>query len=899
MKWEEAPLVDSPKWAGAPLAEEPKWAKAPIAGGKQGSIVDAASRAAGLHGVLLGGIEAGAQVASGFGSQVAGGIRALASPITGEDPRKAIEETQEKLTYQPRTGYGKAISETVAPAFEYLEKGLTFAGEKTAEVTGSPAAGAAVKAGLSIAPIPFLKGRAKGRPEAPIEAKPERPIWEVPKSEIVDPVAHEIAVRIAAKDGKPIPQEVLNDYPDLKPKEIKPPEPPKTVGDFHEPIFKPEVAPQITKGISDLAKEFFAENPKERNPQLLISDDIVRQGLAGKVPEEMLSKHSLKPEEFQVLWRKTVTSAAQTLARLSQIERRLKLTPEEADVLRKNGLDVDDATIIQPLWKRLDNIRRGLLVTQFATAARNAVTQAGRLSLDVLQAPIDASIQSLAGKKPTASPFDGLDQFAQLFKKNKDAVDQILANQPRAREKMFATYMSDVAAADKSAKGKVLSGVEKAVDILNWANKGQELIIRRAVFQANLSQTMRRNGLDLERMIKNNEFDAIPQEHIESAVNKSLEVTFSETPKYGTARRAFIDLINKVPGATLAIPFPRFLMNAVKFLWDYNPTGFLNYLSKRERAAFAAGDTSKMSKAVIGSGLFATALYFRNSDYAGEKWYEAKTPDGKIIDLRPFNPFAAYIFLADIAKRSHEGTLHRLTAKDLAMGVLSTQLRAGTGLYVLDESLKSLASDANNEEKWKRRAKEFAGEIVGGTLMPLAQLRDLYAEFDEESRKLRDTRQEPFLGPIKRQIPGLSKTLPEAEIPTRAGPIEQIHPGVRQLTGISVTGPKNPIEKELDRLGFERYEILRSTGDPALDRKQAEVMGPLVEKIGGRIVKNPSYQKMTDAQKSVLLNEVVEKIRAAARGVAKSTLPAEEHLKQKIENQSPRTRRLLNEIGIQ
>lgn len=109
-------------------------------------------------------------------------------------------------------------------------------------------------------------------------------------------------------------------------------------------------------------------------------------------------------------------------------------------------------------------------------------------------------------------------------------------------------------------------------------------------------------------------------------------------------------------------------MNALKFNFEFSPLGFLRLLSPQQRAAIAQGNTQVLSRGVLGSAMLGAAYQFRNSEYAGEKWYEARLPDS----------------------RSLEGRLESFATKDIALGLLGMNLRAGTGLYAMDRILHGL-----------------------------------------------------------------------------------------------------------------------------------------------------------------------------------------------------------------
>ncbi len=102
---------------------------------------------------------AGLNLASGAVAPIAAGLagigqgaantvrRAVGAPIehTVDD---TVRQTEQALTYQPRTPGGQAYVEGVTAPLRVIAEGANKAGEKTAEFTGSPLLGAAVNTGI-------------------------------------------------------------------------------------------------------------------------------------------------------------------------------------------------------------------------------------------------------------------------------------------------------------------------------------------------------------------------------------------------------------------------------------------------------------------------------------------------------------------------------------------------------------------------------------------------------------------------------------------------------------------------------------------------------------------------------------------------------------------------------
>jgi hypothetical protein len=100
----------------------------------------------------------------------AAGTHALG--LTEALPGDVARRVQEALTYQPRTKAGSIATDIVSYPFEKLAQGADWAGERTAEATGSPATGAAVN--TTIQSIPALLTRRPGGRPATVKANGPR-----------------------------------------------------------------------------------------------------------------------------------------------------------------------------------------------------------------------------------------------------------------------------------------------------------------------------------------------------------------------------------------------------------------------------------------------------------------------------------------------------------------------------------------------------------------------------------------------------------------------------------------------------------------------------------------------------------------------------------------------------
>jgi len=552
---------------------------------------------------------------------------------------------------------------------------------------------------------------------------------------------------------------------------------------------------------------------------------------------------------------------------------------------------------------------------------RNFISQAGRVGIDVLnqsfQYGADQLWQKLSGKTlaRSANPVTAMQGFLKIFrqinpkthKKVKADVDKILASLPKENDRLFLRYSSDiindgVSPVKKIQKYSPLNVAEKAANLLNFLNKFQEFITRRAVFLSSLDAIVRNNksiygGRTLGEIVNNpNLINRLRKQDIAAAVDHSLELTYAAAPEKGFAA-AFVKAINKAPFvATLVVPFPRFLVNSLKFLYEYSP---LPTFAGAGRAVFIDpiittltfstdgtftksffkklkdGDTSGLTKAIVGWGLFGVAAQIRDSKIAGEKWNEIKVAN-KTIDIFPYNPLAAYLFVADFIDRWQDGRLGTITGttKDFAKVFLGT--RGGTGLYAIDQLLESIATADSN------KGYKFINETIGliasqyftpfKTYMGFLDATDgnIQAAKDTKTSSLDNAKINPFYS-IKNNLKAIfnSGELPDRTSVTHAvlsedgtkyvaRPVKNENVVLTELTGVTIRQEKNSAEKELDNLNFRYNEIFRSTGIPVLDRAFKNLFAPKIHLGLSAIVDSAGYQSLDVNMKRLVIKQFIQ-----------------------------------------
>ena len=665
-------------------------------------------------------------------------------------------------------------------------------------------------------------------------------------------------------------------------------------------ITKPSLNFKINNRVTKAAEELLVSGKVKRNPNIQINEQIADLIFTGRIDDDVfqsiLKRNNVSLKEFAKFFSENASDAGRTLNSLSIIQAKINKIDGTtgSNVAWKKALDDGTEDALDKgsagFLKKLDNVRRGLMVTQIATAMRNFQSQSIRQGLAVLEETFDKALQTLyrvvapngkiIRKVDPINAFSGFvniyRQFNPLyFKKVKRDVSDILSSFPKEEDRLFLRFSSDVVA---NSKGKgIIKGLEKATNLLNIVNKFQEFITRRSVFQARLNNLILNNpdfygGKNLKQIINDGQVNIIRKSEVAQAVDAALEITFAKNfNKYKGGYEAFagsfINFVNKIPFSfSLAIPFPRFMMNSLRFHFDFSPLGFLNFLSRSELSALAKGDTSKISRAVLGTAMLYTAYQIRHKPYAGEKWYELKIGD-KTFDTRAYNPFAAYLFVADLVKRHKEGTIRGLDLKGFASVFLGT--RAGTGLYLIDKLIDAFSgekADANPEEI----VAQIGGNVLSTFLTPLQTYLDFAAENNPELGIVRTTREDPFYGQIKKKIS--PEELPPLYSATSieftkdgfpvAKTIRREAPRFRQLTGFTIIPEKNAAEKEFDRLGFLPREIFRSTGIYELDKAIKMELAPVIAMGVSNFVESDVYKNLNNTQKTYLLKSILTQVKS-------------------------------------
>ena len=450
----------------------------------------------------------------------------------------------------------------------------------------------------------------------------------------------------------------------------------------------------------------------------------------------------------------------------------------------------------------------------------------------------------------------------------------------------------------------------------------------------------------------------ITKKQMDNAVNHSLDITWAKqfdpkTEKFGPKQLDpktgkfvkgvkqrhhlydsfaghVIQGVNRFPMFSWVTPFPRFMANSIQWQLNHSPWGLTNaILSQRGRDLMRKGDYSELAEGLTGMTMLYASWELAGSEYATDKGTELRVPDalaetmglepGSTIDLRVYNPFLSYYWTGHTLRRHFEGKPPP-SYTEIAQVFAGANVRAGLGLYVVDQLIDDLASVGRSTGGVGALAETGAiggtlfGNLVASYATPLNMLWDGYKSFQQwrgnmEPSKVRDASglaqsgetgpmplgyEEPWyeagpsnfwhaaLGQVERRTPFASREVgsyfdrktgemapvrayPEVELATRSGAPVSYAPGWKLLTGMTFKDPKNMLGKELDRHGFRKDHIVPSSGNKLFDRQVARHFGDLVEFYGlPTFLASETYQRLSDPRKVQMLRDRLLRVREEA-----------------------------------
>jgi hypothetical protein len=648
-------------------------------------------------------------------------------------------------------------------------------------------------------------------------------------------------------------------------------------------ITAPVLKPEKLDGLVAAASDFKAKYPDAFDNDKTVIDNLLdltinKELIAGDELIDTLNKYNVSFEDYILTVVGSGSQAGKTLQKLSQIKRARPLN--EMQDLQRAATQGRQGAIRNNIM-RLEGIRRGGLVSQLATAARNLQSAGIRAPLDTLSNVMDTALynageaKGLGGKtkalsKSLISGENWKDSFAHMKYMfgpesrldTKEYVDFILDRPELSKQfDLMFNQLNELQAATgrgqaTTSLGKgvdtVLSELEDGVSVLNSANRWQEYLVRRGSFLGELERLVKREyKIDLidtlnEGKIKdllNDSTTVRPKgarsfnELVADATNKALDVTYAKQPDIGVFREATSFITRN--GLTVVMPFPRFMFNSMELMGNYAGGASIPLTKKLmgqipKGTKLSAKDRQRISRNLVGIGAVGAAYMARSSEDAPADYKEINVGDGAVMDTTPQFPLRQMLYLGEATKRYMDGTLDDwFDGREFSETFLGTNIRTGVGNSITEEVV-ALAGDTDltKDEAVARAFGRTLGNYLSTWAVPFAQIIDSERALGMRGEEYKDVGKDPtlefgatFEKEIKRPFEARGFTLSaeeEAALPARERLFqeESSRVGSALKVGLGLTmRTKDSAEGEyIKSLGLSEFELGSTSKVPSIRR---------------------------------------------------------------------------------
>jgi hypothetical protein len=660
-------------------------------------------------------------------------------------------------------------------------------------------------------------------------------------------------------------------------------------------IMKPILNSNKFNAIIAAATDLKQKNPEAFNNDRTIIDNLYRltvseDMMAGEELVDLLNDYGLSFEDYVLTVVGSGSEAGKVLQKLSVIKRS-RPTTELADAQQKALIDAQGG--FRNAVMRVEGIRRGLLVSQIATAARNLTSAGIRAPLEGLGNVMDSALYNLTNKGVASAAFqvvsptnwkDSFRHMSYMFSKPdvaKGYTDLILG-QPQLSKQFDMMYnnLNEIQkATGRGTGGKldtVLTGLEDATDILNTPNRWQEFLIRRGQFFGELERLVKREyGIDLIDTLQDGKLRDLLNDAggfkpegkpsfldlVDQSTKKALDVTYAKQPDIPVFR-SMTSFITR-NGLTVVMPFPRFMFNSMEIMGQYaggaslplsRKLASLVTLGKVGKGPLTPKDRQRISRNLVGMAMVGAAYQYRTSEEAPADYMQFGIGDNTEMDTTPQFPVRQYLWMGEAVKRMNEGTFGTwFDTKEFSETFAGTNLRQGTTNSILEE-MAALAEGGTDLTTGETLGKTLGG-AVGNYLATWATPFSQVIEAQRAGLSTSGTRgldykemgSDPtldfpssFMAATKKPFKKYMTTpQEEAELPDRltmfGGTKSRVSPLSRVALGINLSTKDKPAGEYLERLGYKDWKLGSTSRVPSIRNAEnahlTEIMPEIVSAI--------------------------------------------------------------------
>jgi len=656
-------------------------------------------------------------------------------------------------------------------------------------------------------------------------------------------------------------------------------------------VTSPILNPDKFNGFVAAAKELKELKPDAFNNKKTVIDNLLdlsiskdfEADIGGQNLIDILNKYGLSFEDYVLTVVGSGSDAGKVLNALSQIKRKKPQSIIDAD---KAAAKVREAGDLRRGVMRVENVRRGGLVSQIATAARNLTSAAIRAPMESLGNVMDTAIYTAQNKGIVAGIGSLLsrDNWSGSFSNMKymfsrpdvaKGYSDLILERPELAKQFDAMYNNINEIQKLTGRGsggrldRVLSEMEDVVDVLNTPNRWQEFLIRRGQFFGELERlTKRHYDIDLidalnEGKLKDlmNDASSVKPEKapsfitlVDEATTKALDVTYAKQPEIPIFREMSAFITRN--GLTVLVEFPRFMFNSMELMGQYAAGSSIPLTRKvkdlvtlSNSGPLTSKDRQRISRNLMGMAAVGAGYWYRTSEEAPPEYNQVAVGSEAQMNTTPTYPMAHFLYLGEATKRLKEGTFDDwFDGQEFVELFTGSNFRTGVGNSILEEVAQIAdATDLTAEETVGRAAGRALGNYLTTWVVPFAQIIDSQRALDIRGTEYKDVAKDPTLdgvaafgNEIKRSFQqrgfGLSAeeeaALPIKEYPFYPDGKERLSPAFK-LAGVSLTSRPSNEGEYLMSLGFDYRQFGSKSKVPTIQRYEQRLinghMGTLVE----------------------------------------------------------------------
>jgi len=647
------------------------------------------------------------------------------------------------------------------------------------------------------------------------------------------------------------------------------------------PLLKPEKFNGIVAISSDYKKRF----PDDWDTSKTVIDNMLELTVNKKlIPDQELldelNKYGLSFEDYVLTVVGSASRAGTILGKISQLGRVKPKSIAEADAAKRAAKDAGE---FRKFVMRVENVRRGGLVSQIATASRNMMSGGIRAPMESLGNVMDDAIYEasnagvVAGAKRLVARENWVDSFANMrymFSRPDLAkgYGDLILEQPQMAKQFDAMYnnINEIQALTGRGGGgavdKVLSEAEDAVNFLNIPNRWQEYLIRRGQYFGELERIVRREyKIDLVDALNDgklkdlmNDASSVRPEGapsftalVDEAVTKALDVTYAKQPEIPVFRNVSQFIVRN--GLTVAIPFPRFMFNSMELMGQYAGGASIPLTRKMSSVVtggrvgggpLTAKDRQRITRNMMGIAAVGAGYYMRSADDAPADFEQISVGEDAQMDTTAVYPMAQFLYLGEMTKRKIAGTFEqRFDMEEFTELFTGSNFRTGVGNSVIEEVAQLAdATDLTAGETSGRLLGRTFGNWLGTWAVPLGQIIDAERAVGRRGTEFKDVSTDPtlsFTSTIGKEVtrsvkqrgigvsPDEEAAAPRKEYPFYSEGKERLYPWMK-FGGLTITNKPDEEGEYFKRLGFSWKSFGSRSKVPSIKRfEQSMVNGYL------------------------------------------------------------------------